>query len=113
VTERGAGVGASHTLRVQVQTMGSQKYEHVGESQPVLIMNDPIISPCTRTCKGATVEHTVFARDEPTTRRVAPRVESVTVPLLPQCARALLDHPAYHTAHTLNTLWQVYCAQAD
>eukprot|EP01047_Picozoa_sp_COSAG01_P074979 COSAG01_NODE_12702_length_1697_cov_3.008761_1_plen_70_part_10 len=30
--------------RVRVKIMGSQKYENVGESQPLLIMNDPMIS---------------------------------------------------------------------
>jgi hypothetical protein len=31
-----------------VKIMGSQKYENVGESQSLLIMNDPIISTRTR-----------------------------------------------------------------
>jgi hypothetical protein len=35
--------------RVRVEITGSQKYENVGGSQPVLIMNDPMISTRTRT----------------------------------------------------------------
>jgi hypothetical protein len=35
-------------IRVRVEIMGSQTYENVGESQSVLIMNDPIISTRTR-----------------------------------------------------------------
>jgi hypothetical protein len=35
-------------VRVRVKAMGSQKYENVGESQSLLIMNDPIISTRTR-----------------------------------------------------------------
>jgi hypothetical protein len=36
--------------RVRVKIMGSQNYEKVGESQPLLIMNDPMIS--TRAVRG-------------------------------------------------------------
>jgi hypothetical protein len=38
-------------VRVRVKIMGSQKYENVGESQPLVIMHEPIIS--TRTVSGA------------------------------------------------------------
>eukprot|EP01047_Picozoa_sp_COSAG01_P027360 COSAG01_NODE_1803_length_9197_cov_11.062321_5_plen_161_part_00 len=44
----GASPSPRHHLRVWVKIMGSQKYENVGESQSLLIMNDPIISPRTR-----------------------------------------------------------------
>jgi hypothetical protein len=37
-------------LRVRVEIMGTQKCRNVGESQSVLIMIDPIISPRTRSC---------------------------------------------------------------
>jgi hypothetical protein len=40
--------GVDHDSRVRVEIMGPGKYENVGKSQAVLIMNDPIVSTRTR-----------------------------------------------------------------
>eukprot|EP01047_Picozoa_sp_COSAG01_P056095 COSAG01_NODE_6320_length_3737_cov_2.088785_4_plen_298_part_00 len=49
VTRRAApGLGRGGVVRVRVKIMGPGKYENVGESQPALIMHDPMISPRAR-----------------------------------------------------------------
>jgi hypothetical protein len=47
---RAWGWAAAHThIRVRVEIMGSQKCRNVGNSQPVLMMINPIVSTRTRT----------------------------------------------------------------
>jgi hypothetical protein len=41
-------------LRTRVEITGSSKHGNVGESQPVLIMNDPVISTHTRSRREPT-----------------------------------------------------------